>query len=166
MAVSAGALNIGGGGGRIFIGGGDSGGANGFGTGTLTISGTGIVNVGPGGAFPNDMVYLAGYGGTGIINLNGGTLSTQRGIANGGSSTIHFNGGTLQAAASNAAFIAVTTAAVDSGGAIIDTQTFNVTIAQALVHGTGTLDGGLTNRATPPRPPPAASPLPALQSAS
>ena len=81
------------------------------------------------------------------MNLNGGTLSTARGIANGGSSTIYFNGGTLQAAASNGNWISVTQAYVQAGGAIIDTQGHTVAINQTLATDPAlgsTPDGGLT----------------------
>ena len=142
---NGGVLNIGNGGGRTFIGGSNSDGKNG--TGILTISSGGLVNVAAPGGFPNDQIYLAGYGGTGTLNLNGGTLSTARGIANGGSSTIYFNGGTLQAAASNGNWISVTQAYVQAGGAIIDTQGYTVAINQTLATDPAlgsTPDGGLT----------------------
>lgn len=94
-----------------------------------------------------------GVTGTGAYtyNLSGGTL-TANGISRTsatGSGTFNFNGGTLQAAGSTATFIQrLTTANVQSGGAIIDTNGFNDTIAQALVHdttsGAPAADGGLT----------------------
>ena len=68
-----GVLNIGNGGARTFIGGGDSGSATGIGV--LTLSGSGVVNIGAAGAFPNDKVYFTGYGGSGTVHLNGGTLT-------------------------------------------------------------------------------------------
>ena len=71
-------------------------------------------------------------------------------------STFRFNGGTLQASASDnpgaasnpsTFFSGVTNAYVGTGGAIIDTQAFNVTVASALTpdpaNGNAT-DGGLT----------------------
>ena len=87
------------------------------------------------------------------LNLNGGTLAVQKFIEAGvgtHSETIHFNGGTLEALANDpnaSTFLPVfstLTADVDSGGAIINTNGFNDTISQALVHGTGSPDGGLT----------------------
>jgi autotransporter-associated beta strand protein len=87
------------------------------------------------------------------LNLNGGTLAVQKFIEAGigtHSETINFNGGTLEALASDpngSTFLPVfstLTADVDSGGAIVNTNGFNDTIAQALVHGSGSPDGGLT----------------------
>ena len=124
------------------------------GTGTLTISG-GVVNVGPavGGLPFNDdgsHIWLNPYGGSGsVLNLNGGTLSTQRPIADGdaGAATVNFNGGTLTAAAAGSLVDAGGPLALNvlAGGAIINSGTFTVTIAPSLVHGSGvTTDGGLT----------------------
>jgi autotransporter-associated beta strand protein len=93
--------------------------------------------------------------GTPSTHLNGGVLAVQKFQMTAGSSGItnpsfHFNGGTLDALAndtSSTAFflpaIGGLTADVDSGGAFINSNGFNITIAQALVHGTGTPDGGL-----------------------
>ena len=89
-------------------------------------------------------------GTTGVISLNGGTLTMDdpfitTGTATG--ATINFNGGTLQAGLSSASFMPATaaqTADVQAGGAIIDTNGFNITIALALTTGTTGLDGGLT----------------------
>ena len=67
--------------------------------------------------------------------------------SNGGTSTFSFNGGILQAGASSTSFFqGLTTANVQGGGAIIDTQGYNVTVAQNLINNTasGTSDGGLT----------------------
>ncbi|HEX4000004.1 MAG TPA: autotransporter-associated beta strand repeat-containing protein [Pirellulales bacterium] len=144
--VTSGSLSVGAGGGRVFIGGGDTNSGT-YGTGTLTIAG-GTLTVAAGGAFPSDLIYLAGYGGTGVLNLNGGILSTARGFGSGGSSTINFNGGTLQAALSSTTFLTgISNAYVLAGGAVIDSQANAVTISQALLHATAlgaTPDGGLT----------------------
>ena len=122
------------------------------GTGTLNVNG-GVVNVAVAGTATGgdgSSLWLDPWGGSGsTINLNGGTLSTARQIANGSSSAayINFNGGTLQAAANNLNLIlsnGYITASVQAGGAIIDTQGYNTTINQAFVHGGGTPDGGLT----------------------
>jgi len=95
----------------------------------------------------------------GTLNLNGGTLTAGR-IYSGGtsnSSTVNFNGGTLKANAANATDFLGTTAIpiknaiVKSGGAVIDTNTFDVTVFTALTHDTGlggTADGGLTKNST------------------
>ena len=57
--------------------------------------------------------------------------------------TFNFNGGVLQARVDNANFLAVDTATVQSGGAIIDTQGYGTRIAQPLAG-----PGGLTKRGT------------------
>lgn len=93
-----------------------------------------------------------------MVNLDGGTLSvgtimrttTSPGI----DAALNFNGGTLQARKDSTSFLANLgqfTANVQAGGALIDTQAFNVTIAAPLVHDTalgGTADGGLTKIGT------------------
>jgi autotransporter-associated beta strand protein len=93
-----------------------------------------------------------GNGGTvqNTFNLNGGTLSVF-GILSAntaGTRTFNFNGGTLKAVANNTSFLNLGTgsaaANVRSGGAIIDTAGFDVTIAQALVNNGVDQDGGLT----------------------
>ncbi len=131
---------------QVFIGGGVNG-SNAYGAGTWTINNGGTVNVAAGGGFPNDNVYLAGYGGSGVINLNGGLLSSARSFFNGGPSTINFNGGTLQSTVSNGNLISVNNAYVQAGGAVFDTMANGVVINQALQHDPAlgaTLDGGLT----------------------
>jgi hypothetical protein len=80
----------------------------------------------------------------GIYNLNGGILASPL-IADGaGTSTMNFNGGTLRATASNPTFLHdLNNAAVLAGGAIVDTNGQDITIAQALSSGVSG-DGGLT----------------------
>ena len=108
------------------------------GTGILTVSGGGVVNIGTQG-----YQLGANASGVGTINLNGGTLQGGSVFKGAGTGTFNFNGGTLQANATSATFMTGLTAAnVQSGGAKIDTNTFNVTIAQALLDGGG--GGGLT----------------------
>jgi len=137
-----GVLNIGNGGGRTFVGGGPGGGT--MGTGVLNINGTtSQVNVAAPGAFPNDKVYLAGYGGSGTINLNGGTLTTARAFGTGGTSYFNFNGGTLKAGAASGGLFGLTGVNVLAGGAFIDTAGYDVTLGQALLDGGGG-GGGLT----------------------
>ena len=135
-------------------------------SGTLTIDG-GDVN---GGAITTHSgggpVLPAAYGGlrfggstgntsgTRIANLNGGNLTVGQvfiGTLAGGSTatnTLNFNGGTLKAIISNTTFMTGLTAAnVQLGGAKIDTNSFDITIGQALTHDAvldATLDGGLT----------------------
>jgi fibronectin-binding autotransporter adhesin len=89
--------------------------------------------------------YQAGV--TSVVNLNGGTLRLfnetggAASTASLGTSVFNFNGGLLQAAASFTTPTAVTTV-VNSGGAMIDTQSYNLTLNNALVAGTGS--AGLT----------------------
>lgn len=135
-------------------------------SGTLTIDG-GDVN---GGAITTlsggGPVLPAAYGGlrfggstgntsgTRIANLNGGTLTVGQvfiGALAGGSTatnTFNFNGGTLKAIIANTTFMTgLTTANVQAGGAKIDTNSFDITIGQALIHDPAldvTPDGGLT----------------------
>jgi autotransporter-associated beta strand protein len=90
------------------------------------------------------------------LNLNGGTLTLNTFnlfTATGGATqapTINFNGGILAAAASDnpgtVTFLGAFTflnAKVFNGGALINTNGFDITIAQPLTSGTST-DGGLT----------------------
>ena len=93
------------------------------------------------------------------FNLNGGTLTVRQVISNfsNGTRTFNFNGGTLKATgnatgAANASFFHLGTgsarANVRNGGAIIDTNGFNVAVVQALQHsnidGDNATDGGLS----------------------
>ncbi|MBC7783368.1 MAG: autotransporter-associated beta strand repeat-containing protein, partial [Burkholderiales bacterium] len=124
---------------------------------SLTIQNTASMTVN--GTF--DLNFTAGSSGqTNTVNLNSGTLALNRFIQsnnNTGSAQngiIRFNGGLLKALADESTFggplflpapgnAARTTTNVDTGGAKIDTNGFNITIATPLVHGTGTTDGGL-----------------------
>ena len=110
-----------------------------------------------GGTHTTATVSLASANGAssvGTYNLNGGTLSAGQVIRGGGAgtngtSTFNFNGGTLRANAASASFLqGLTVANVQAGGARIDTNGVNTTIAQALLHdttsGAPAIDGGLT----------------------
>ena len=106
-----------------------------FSDGGTTIGGTGSLNLGNGGSTGN---YA--------YNLNGGTLTIPSiSKAGGGASgSFNFNGGTLVAAGSTATFLQDLTAAnILNGGAIINTNGSDVTIAQPLLDA-GT--GGLTKQ--------------------
>lgn len=89
---------------------------------------------------------------SGTFNLDGGILTTAtiyKPAANTNAvANFNFNGGTLRANVNNATFMTgLTNALVKAGGAKIDTNSFDVTIGQALVHDPGlgaTVDGGLT----------------------
>lgn len=106
-----------------------------FSDGGTTIGGTGSLNLGNGGSTGN---YA--------YNLNGGTLTIPSiSKAGGGASgSFNFNGGILVAAGSTATFLQDLTAAnILNGGAIINTNGSDVTIAQPLLDA-GT--GGLTKQ--------------------
>lgn len=81
--------------------------------------------------------------GVATMNLNGGTVTADRinRVATTiltGSGTINFGGGTLRANSTNASFMTGLTAAnVNNGGVTVDTNGFDITIGQALLHGTG-----------------------------
>jgi len=85
--------------------------------------------------------------GHGTLNLNGGTLSVNNIVAihNTGSSTVNLNGGTLRAQQNTTAFISsgatgLRNLLVGNGGAKIDTNGFDITIAKAMTaNGTGGL---------------------------
>jgi len=138
-------------------------------TGTLTIA-SGTATITAGSTTRTDARSFIAMGrdnATGIINLNGGTLSTSRyfvrdgsngGTAGLGTANVNFNGGTLRALADQTAgtgwfesgntgdFRAVTTT-VKVGGAKIDTNSFTTNINTVLAHDAGlgvALDGGLT----------------------
>lgn len=74
--------------------------------------------------------------GTGVVLLDGGIIDAGSIIGGSGNSTLHLNGGTLRANSSNAAFLQnISAVKVESGGANIDVQTYDVTV-QALSAGT------------------------------
>ena len=170
--VTDGSLTVGGTGGRFVIGGKGAGTVNVSG-GTLTVAAAKELSIGSflqfGGANGNGTLtvgggnvevqgassaFFVGYGqtaatsggafaGTGVVNLNGGTLTTARSITSGpgANGTFNFNGGTLKAGGNNATWMqGLSAARVGNGGAIIDTNGYDVTIGQALVaNGTGGL---------------------------
>ena len=117
------------------------------GTATLNVSGGTVTALGGVGAVGNG----GGTGGirlghtltgSGQLNLNGGTVIAT-GIAesttdSSGKSYLYLNGGTLRAGVANATFLqGLDNAVVGAGGAIFDTNTFNVTVAQTLATPTG-----------------------------
>ncbi|NBW97405.1 MAG: hypothetical protein EBR28_11925, partial [Planctomycetia bacterium] len=146
MNVTGGSLTVAGGN-AVYVGG-DAQWASSNANGSLTISG-GTMAITGAGSFFLGTSGSAGNTNTGIagtLNLNGGELQTIRAITTGTNttSTVNFNGGVLTALASNATFMTGLTAAnVQSGGARINTNGYDVTIGQALVAGTST-GGGLT----------------------
>ncbi len=96
----------------------------------------------------------AGGAGNGTYNLSGGVLLTPivfKSVGAASTATFNFNGGTLRAAAADNVYATgdnfmgnLTTATVQAGGAIIDTNSFAITISQNLLHSGATTDGGLT----------------------
>jgi autotransporter-associated beta strand protein len=125
------------------------------GTSTMTQNGGSVAFYSDAGNTANGTgnLIMGGAGGSGTYtyNLNGGTLTTARirkdnGTAN---STFNFNSGTLKPTGSATNFLGgITRANVRNGGAIIDTNGFNITVSQALEHsnvgGDNATDGGLT----------------------
>ena len=130
-----------------------SGGYLSAGTGILvSVGGAGALNL-SGGMITTPALALAGtYGqATGTVNLNGGTLAVgsvqenYNGQTSAGQATFNFNGGLLRATASNSTFMqGLDFAYVQSGGALIDTQGYNVAVGQQLLTGATGMDGGLT----------------------
>lgn len=114
------------------------------GPGTVTLSGTGSLSIAGAGI---NFGSVAASTGAGILNLDGGTLTTPQinklSTAGSSSATFNFNGGTLKPSASNANFMSgLTSAVVKAGGAIVDTNGFNIAIGQDLTAGAPS--GGLT----------------------
>ena len=134
--------------------------------GTYNLSGTGVLSapteiigysasaVGTfnqnGGTNKTPGLNLAPYSGSsGTYSLNGGTLQAGSVTGNGSGSVFDFNGGTLQATVSTGSFLqGLTYTNVQTGGAFIDSNGYNVTVAQSLLHDTSAgapaTDGGLT----------------------
>ncbi|GAA5484758.1 beta strand repeat-containing protein [Haloferula sargassicola] len=111
-----------------------------------TVGGTGNIDLQRSGAAASSNTY----------HFDGGTISTYAVVstATTGTRTFNFNGGTLRPVAHNEAFFnlgdgtGVDRANIRDGGAIFDTNTFNVTVAQPLLHSDivddAAIDGGLT----------------------
>lgn len=101
----------------------------------LNMSGSAVLNVS--GALGIQTARAAG--GSGFVNLNGGTITTPAVTKGAGTTGVfNFNGGTLRPTAANTAFMTGLTAAnVFAGGAKIDTNGQNITIAQPLLAPTG-----------------------------
>ncbi len=111
--------------------------------GTLTVSGTGLVNTGASTA-GNGIKLASGAASVGTVNLDGGAIETAKVQKGAGTGTFNFNGGTLRATAANATYMTgLTNAFVKSGGAVIDTNSFDVTIGQALLTDAISIGGGL-----------------------
>ena len=105
--------------------------------GTYTLSGSAELNVG-------NEVQIGRDNGTGTFNLNGGTVTTKKLEGGNGSATVNFNGGIVKAKQDDSNFITnLDTANLQSGGAVINSNGFNVGTSQEF---TGT--GGITKTGT------------------
>jgi autotransporter-associated beta strand protein len=106
-----------------------------FGTGVLNVSGGALLSV------PNDGIVLGKANSSlssGVVNLRGGTILVKSVSKGTGGGSFNFDGGTLMPNAPNTTFMeGLTSAQVFSGGAHIDTNGVNVTIAQPLLAPTG-----------------------------
>jgi autotransporter-associated beta strand protein len=96
------------------------------------------------------MASAANPGGSYSYNFNGGTLTVphiaRENTANNATAVFNFNGGTLKPTASSTTFMqGLSDASVKDGGAVIDSNGFNITVAQPLLAA-GT--GGLTKNDT------------------
>ena len=82
------------------------------------------------------------------VNLEGtGILAVNKITRTGGAGTLNLHGGTLQARQNQAAFVSGLTAVyVKSNGAVIDTNSFNVTISDPLQQDPASTGGGLTKK--------------------
>ena len=115
------------------------------GTGTMTITGTGLV-------ISSSALYVGvNSGATGTLELDGGTLNAPSIISGnaGANSTLNFNGGTILAASSSTTFInGISEINVRNNGSTFNNGGFNVTIADLLAHsnigGDNAIDGGMT----------------------
>jgi autotransporter-associated beta strand protein len=115
---------------------------------------TSNLTLGGSGAFSsNGFNFNTAGTGAGTVNLDGGTMAvtafTRTGTS--GSTVLNLNGGTLRIrGASSANFLPALTGLqtiVKTGGAVIDSNSLNLTIAEVLEHDTALgagLDGGLT----------------------
>jgi len=113
----------------------------------VTGNGTGMLTVDSGTATIAALSYNFGAGGSGTVNLNGGTLKVDAvtEITTTGNHVFYFNGGTLTATGNSTAFLqGLTNAYVKSGGALIDTAGFDITVAQNLRSDAASPGGGLT----------------------
>jgi len=101
--------------------------------GAYTLSGTGVLNVG-------NEVIVGRDNGTGTFNLNGGTVNATKISGGNGSATVNFNGGVIKAKRDESNLIEnLDVANVQSGGAKINSNGFNVSTGQVLT-GTGGLE--------------------------
>ncbi|MEY4387903.1 MAG: toxins and related Ca2+-binding domain, partial [Verrucomicrobiota bacterium] len=113
------------------------------GTGTLNVSGTATVNAN--GGFNTARLT----GSTGTANFNGGTVNTLNFASSTGvNATNNFNGSTVKPTVASTTWLqGLTRANIRNGGLILDDNSLNLTINQALLHsditGDAATDGGL-----------------------
>ncbi len=81
-------------------------------------------------------------GATGSVNLTNGTLAVNQISVGQGAGTLNFAGGTLRARSANVNFMSGVTGIIQAGGAVIDSQGFNIGISSTVTDG-GT-NGNLT----------------------
>ncbi len=111
------------------------------GSGTLTISGGGIVS-----SVQEGVRIAQAAGSRGIVNLNGGELITRALVGGAGESTLNLNGGLIRVSPNAAAaFVSEPNLRLQvlDGGARIDTGGTNISFRAGLMAGPGSL-GGLT----------------------
>ena len=112
--------------------------------GNAASNGGAILTVNSGSASIGTLSYQVGASQSGIVNLNGGTLTlgniTSTAI---GTREFNFDGGQF-VAAGGVTFPADVTANVKNGGAKIDTNGFSATVASPMANFGGTSTGGLT----------------------
>lgn len=113
-------------------------------------------NVGGGGHL--DLQRAGGAASSNTYHLDGGTLTVPQIISSAttGTRIFNFNGGTLKAAGASGAFMNLGTgsglarANVRNGGVIVDSNGYDIVIAQALLHSDilddAVVDGGLTKQ--------------------
>ena len=113
--------------------------------------------VGPG-SVTTAREFAIGNGGTGYVNLNGGSTLTVPRIAKwGGTGYLNLNGGTIRPTAADPSYLGgLNEAVVYSGGVVFDTAGFDVSVSQALVAPSGDgvqnipiADGGAGYQAPP-----------------
>lgn len=127
--------------------------------GNTTATGVSTVNIENGTVAGSVGSSIIGFGasgatntsGTGILNLDGGLLGIGGiSVRSSGASAyfVNFNGSVVKATQSTTNFMApsaLLTAKVMQGGAVFDTNGYNITVGQALVSGTAN-DGGLVKQ--------------------
>ena len=120
------------------------------GTATLSAAGTTAVSQ-TGGTFTSTQALSISSGGATTYNLTGGALAVPSINQTGGTGTLNLNGGTIRALGSSGTFMTGLSAAnVLAGGGTIDTQSYAITIAQPLLASAASPGGGLTVVASNP----------------